>query len=110
MQDPVTILIVGALSGTLFQLVSMLYYLNGRWSQVSSRKKTATVFGGGMAALLVGLWILSGQETIVPYRLWFFQCLAGLAGFAFLEEARSGFMKLVRRTITSNVSGQGEGG
>lgn len=95
------LLLIGAFSGALFQLVSMLYYLNGRWTQVSRRKKFATTLGGGLAALLVGLWILSSDDgggTNV-YRLWFYQCLAGLSGFALLEEARTHFSKLLRRFL-----------
>lgn len=112
MQSTFVVLLVGALSGTLFQLVAMLYYLNGRWPLVSRRKKFATVLGGGLAAMLVGLWVLSDTQTpIVPFRLWFYQCLAGMAGFAFLEEARNGFMQVVKQVITANANQrhQGEG-
>lgn len=111
MQSTVVVLVVGALSGMLFQLISMLYFLNGSWTVVSTRKKFATVMGGGLSAMLVGLWILADQDKVVPYRLWFYQCLAGLAGFAFLAEARNGFMGVVRKIISSNGGGgQGEGG
>ena len=102
------LLLVGALSGALFQLVSMLYYLNGRWHEVTLRKKFATTLGGGLAALLAGLWILSVDENGTnPYGLWFYQSLAGLSGFALLEESRTHFSKLLRRFL--GVKGDDDG-
>ena len=104
--DPhISYLLVGMVSGILFQFVSMLYYLNGRWDQVSLRKKAATTAGGGLSAILVGLWLLSGEEPMLVYRLWFYQSLAGLAGFAFLEEARNNFLRLVGRMMGGGRKG-----
>ena len=108
-EDALLTLTIGTLSGVVFQFVSMMYYLNGTWAQVSIRKKFATVLGGGLSAVLVGLWVLSDADAPpTAYKLWFLQSVAGLAGFAFLDVARNGFLRMVKQVFVQPKPPGGE--
>lgn len=100
---PLAALAFGVIVGTGVQLVAARLRFNGQWSKIPPGRRWAMAATGGIAAFVIGLYVLEHTPRIVDpdappfvYRLWLYQTVAAWAGSLFLDGAAWALSALVR--------------
>jgi hypothetical protein len=100
---PLAALAFGVIVGIGVQTVAARLRFNGQWSKIPLGRRWAMAATGGIAAFVVGLYVLDHTPVVLDpdappyvYRLWLYQTIAAWAGSLVLDAAAWTLTTLVR--------------